>query len=460
VLRNDRKREKSIPAIPENPMIHPKSRFLSISDPSMICVRMLAFAGVAVFALPAGAQEVRKPTWEEYLRNAAVPRAALEAFSDPDEISWAKFHPVLGYTLGNSMPRDGIDGSSTISTAVPGGIRTARMYTEKPCRINTYGNSYTQCHQVSDGETWQEYLAAHLGEPVRNFGMGGYGTYQAYRRMLFHEATGDGAEYLILYLYGDDHIRSLLPARYAWSYPTNASSRNNRNFHGNFWPHIALDMETGEFVEYENPLNTREKLMKMADPEFMYQALRDDLALQIYCFSRGSIDEIDMARVRKLADKLGVKIGAYKTIAEQRVALRKFINTYGYRSTMFVLRKARAFAEANNKKLMIVNFDPWKSMGQVCRGEPRDDQELVDFINAGKFLCFDMNLVHAGDFKQFNISYDDYFKRYFHGHYNPTGNHFFAYTIKNLLVEWLNPKPITYQNTEEHQPLYDEYFRR
>jgi hypothetical protein len=38
---------------------------------------------------------------------------------------------------------------------------------------------YSDCHQVSDCETWQEYLAGHLGEPIRNFGMGGYGVYQA-----------------------------------------------------------------------------------------------------------------------------------------------------------------------------------------------------------------------------------------------------------------------------------------
>jgi hypothetical protein len=111
-----------------------------------------------------------------------------------------------------------------------------------------------------------------------------------------------------------------------------------------------LDVGTGEFVEHENPLHTKELLMKMCDPEFMFQALRDDLALQIYCFSRGSIDEIDMSRAGKLADSLGVRIGAYETVTWQREALKKFINTYGYRSTMFVLRKARAFAEANGKR--------------------------------------------------------------------------------------------------------------
>ena len=50
------------------------------------------------------------------------------------------------------------------------------------CRINTYGDSFTQGSQVSDGETWQEILAAHMGEPVRNWGIGGHGVYQAYRR--------------------------------------------------------------------------------------------------------------------------------------------------------------------------------------------------------------------------------------------------------------------------------------
>ena len=27
---------------------------------------------------------------------------------------------------------------------------------------------------MNDGETWQEYLAAHLREPIRNYGVGGY----------------------------------------------------------------------------------------------------------------------------------------------------------------------------------------------------------------------------------------------------------------------------------------------
>src|SRR5215472_2843389 len=46
------------------------------------------------------------------------------------------------------------------------GARRMTLYPDKACRINTYGDSFTHGDQVSDGETWQERLGAHLCEPV------------------------------------------------------------------------------------------------------------------------------------------------------------------------------------------------------------------------------------------------------------------------------------------------------
>jgi hypothetical protein len=40
-------------------------------------------------------------------------------------------------------------------------------------------------------------------------------------------------------------------------------------------------------------------------------------------------------------------------------------------------------------------------------------------------------------------------KLYFIGHYNPRGNHFFAYSIKDKIVSWLDPKPVPYRNRDE-----------
>ena len=109
----------------------------------------------------------------DHIRANVPSKAEIDVFLHG--ASWAQFDPEVGYILGNFMPRDGLDGSSTFSTVQSNGARTSLIYLNKTCRINTYGNSFTQCHQVSDGETWQEYLAAHLGEPIRNFGMGGFG---------------------------------------------------------------------------------------------------------------------------------------------------------------------------------------------------------------------------------------------------------------------------------------------
>ena len=55
-------------------------------------------------------------------------------------------------------------------------------------------------------------------------------------------------------------------------------------FHGNFWAHVEIDLDSGKFVEKENPLPTPESLYKMTDPDFMVEALRDDLMLEMSAF--------------------------------------------------------------------------------------------------------------------------------------------------------------------------------
>src|SRR5260221_357582 len=81
----------------------------------------------------------------------------------------------LDFVAVESIRGVGFDGSALVFRSGPGGEHNVNPYPARRCRLNTYGDSFTQCHQVSDGETWQEYLAAHLGEPIRNFGVGGYG---------------------------------------------------------------------------------------------------------------------------------------------------------------------------------------------------------------------------------------------------------------------------------------------
>jgi len=385
-------------------------------------------------------------SYEQYLRTAAVTKETIDTFLDPSASTWAKFDPELGYVLDNSLQHDGLDGCFTISTVQENGARTASAYANRPCRINTYGNSFTQCHQVSDGETWQEYLAAHLGEPIRNFGMGGFGFYQAYRRMIRTEKTAHGAQYVLLYIWGDDHMRSVMRCRHATTYPW-GKLQGGLFFHGNFWANIEMDLDSGRLVEKENILPTLESLYRMTDPDFMVDALRDDLMVQLYTLEDGYCDpaSIDHGRLNALAETLGVGGIDENSPDDLKVSVPRIKNAYGFAATKNVIEKAVRFCRANRKGLLIMLICP-RATRQLLRKEPRYDQEIVRYLDDKGVKYFDMNTVHFRDYQSFDVSVDDYMKRYYIGHYGPSGNHFFAYSIKDTVVELLDPKPITYRD--------------
>lgn len=392
--------------------------------------------------------------------------------------AWAKFDAELGYVQQNYIRHDGMDGSSTMYTFKPNGARTSFVYANRKPRINTYGNSFTEGEQVNDGETWQEYLAGHLGEPVANYGVGSYGVYQAYRRMVREEATDHGAEYVILFIWGDDPTRSLMRSRYCSIYPW-FKGKGGREFHGNFWANVEMDLKSGRFVERENPLPTPQSLYQMTNPEWMVENLKHDLALQLTAYSAGDTKDLDRERISKLAaslefsfdwslesrqdGRLGVPPGRplsmTRSMTPMQIQAAALLNRYSQRANLFVLEKARAFTQKHGKKLLVVLFDSYRSMDQLRQNLPRDDQETLDFLVREKMDYFDMSAVHVRDFAKYDIDWHEYLKQYFIGHYNPRGNHFFAYSIKKKIVDWLNPKPITYRNSEVETLDFEGYLQ-
>jgi len=391
-----------------------------------------------------GAKSGEKKSYAEYLRNSAVPREELDIFLK--ENSWAQFDPEVGYILGNYMPHDGLDDSYTLSTVMKDGKRSGQVYAERPCRINTYGNSFTHCHQVSDAETWQEYLAGHLGEPIRNYGMGGFGVYQAYRRLLREEQSDNQAEYVILYMWGDDYVRSVFRCRYA-TYYKSWDSYGGYMFHGNFWSNIEMDMNTGKLVEEENRVSKQKDLYKMSDPEFMYENLKDDLMVQLHLLSKNMVNtDLDTSGLKRLAEILELPEVDFSETEQMMSTAETLRNRYSFEATKYILNKTSEFCEKRGKKLQLVHFDPYGVFRQLVKGEARYDLEVINFIRENDLRLFDMNGVHLEDIRKFNLSFEAYMERYFIGHYKPSGNHFFAYSIKDTIIELLDPKPVTYQS--------------
>ncbi|NRA40022.1 MAG: hypothetical protein HRU15_17900 [Planctomycetes bacterium] len=398
-----------------------------------------------------------KQSYEAYIRESAVSKTCIDNFLNPEHPTWAQYNNQTGYTLGNYMPRDGMDGCNTLSTSQGNKARTQCHYTDKKSRINTYGNSFTQCHQVSDGETWQEQLAAHFGEPIQNFGMGGYGVFQSYRRMLTPEATTDAADNIVWYIWGDDHLRSVMRARYAAIYK-NWDSQDGRAFHNNFWCNYEMDLQSGTFVEHENLLSNEQSLYKMCDADAMWEMLHDDLMVQMHSIAAGFVDaqSVDLDRIDTLADILQAPPVDRSDENSLMESMDRLCWAYGFAATKEIIDKAVTFAAANGKKITTVLFCP-TACKQVLAGEPRHDQEIADYCAAKNYSFFDMNLVHAEDYKAFSVSIEGYMKRYFIGHYNPAGNHFFAMSFKDHLLEMLEPKPITYQFGNDKIIRFQDY---
>ena len=55
-------------------------------------------------------------TFEQHVRARTCTREEIDHFLDPEKLSWGQFDPEVGYILGNYLPQDGIDNSSTINT--------------------------------------------------------------------------------------------------------------------------------------------------------------------------------------------------------------------------------------------------------------------------------------------------------------------------------------------------------
>lgn len=54
-------------------------------------------------------------TFEQHVRARTPTREEIDHFLDPEKLSWGQFDPEVGYILGNFLPHDGIDNSSTIT---------------------------------------------------------------------------------------------------------------------------------------------------------------------------------------------------------------------------------------------------------------------------------------------------------------------------------------------------------
>jgi hypothetical protein len=362
------------------------------------------------------APEVTETHIRDYLATLLPKPADVDAWLARKDFPFSKYDPELGYLHVDRDFAEGLDRAVCRYRYGPDDARLVIASAGEPCRINTYGNSFTSCEQVSDGETWQEVLARHLGEPVRNYGIGGYSVYQAYLRMLREERRAP-APYVIFNIFDDDHVRNLLGWQ-RFKFGVNRKSFNPTV------PHVAVDLAAGTIAERRNPCPAAEDVHGLCDLDRAFALFKDDLLLH---------NRIEWA-LRKAAGE---------TPPPRDYDDRRLMR-HGIFATTQIVERVERFAQAEGKRVLYVLSYGAYTIKQFVETGVRFDQVLVDYLDEAKLPYVDLMAAHAADVGRYQGTADEALARHFIGHYNPQGNVFCAFTIKDALVAALDPKPPAY----------------
>ena len=354
-----------------------------------------------------------------YLEGMLYNRAEVDEWFAGDSFPMSRYDSELGYVHRDRRRKFGVDDSVATYSYDVHGARRMLTHADVNCRINTYGDSFTDCDQVNDGETWQEVLAAHLCEPVRNFGVGGYSVYQAYLRMKREEARTP-AKYIVFNIFEDDHFRNLS----SWQ---NINSGKNAHNITPTRPFVNVVPQTGELIERENLCPTRDSVYNLCDLEWVWATFEHDFGL-----------EMRMAHLRYQEENPGS--GFLDFVSEHD----RYLNA-ALTASMGIVERVEEFAVAQAKKVIyVLSYGPAAITNAIADGW-RFDQAFVEFMSGKGLPVVDLLQSHEADFARFDTSLAEYLGRYFIGHYNPLGNFFTALALKDKLVEVLEPKPLPYQ---------------
>jgi hypothetical protein len=389
---------------------------------------------------PALADEPVSPV-RKRLQTITLTKTHVEQFlrgkQGPEQLSqnagWT-FDPDLGWVLSNSVRTDGVDGSKTFYHYDTDGARKVVNFPDYPCRIHTFGDSFTHGDQVSDGETWQEYIAAHLQEPVRNYGIGGYSVYQAYRRMLKVEEQHP-VKCVILNIYDDDHYRNLDSLR---------SIRFGRRIpDGVPLPYLRVDVAKKRCEEVPTLFRKPDDVYRLADEEFVYQTFKDDPVLRL-TLAAADKEGLNRQVVETIAASFGVPKESL-TEADLVRQIEKIHTTAALFATRNVLTWVEQFIAKTGKQLLLVLSFNRRNMQDALEGKPRFDQDFTDWLKDKPYPVIDMRTVFQRDFAQFKVDAPTYLRRYYNGHHSPAGNFFTAWALKDPLVKLLDPAPLPYR---------------
>jgi len=387
-------------------------------------------------------EDTEKLSTREFLELFLYEPKNVDDYISGNSYSFAKYNGELGILHRSRRYPEGIDDSYCIYNYDENDARQMIMHGEKPCRINTYGSSFAMGEGVSDAETWQEIIAAHLDEPVRNFGVGGYSTYHNYLRIQREEARTP-SDYIVLDLGNGDHCLNLVP----WQ-RIRFRADTDKAFHTTM-PYLIADPDTGQLEEMANPCPTPESLHNLCNLDWVHNRFKDDYLVKLLMGSN-TVQSKALEMIRKSTEMGLEKLKDFDDEFQNALIWVYPDPDYNRRSqwsSMRIIEKIEEYAAANGKKILyVLSYGPIDLQMWLDDGE-RFDKPFADFMRQSGVNYIDMMDVHKEDFKKYKVSSEEYFERFFNHHsYGPMGNQFKAFVIKDRLVEMMDPKPVPYRD--------------
>jgi len=376
--------------------------------------------------------------FEKYMQGIIPSEAEIRAFTSKEihedmienNHGWT-YNSELGWILKNSVRDRGVDGSLGFYRYEKNGSRKIIDHFDvKRPRIQSYGNSFTHCDQVSDGETWQHYLSSHFREPIENFGVGGYGVYQAFLRYKHIQKTSP-AEYIILNIWSDDHFRSLDSWR--------SIRFGKRTFGGYTLPYVRVDRKDKKITIFPNICPDEESLYQLRSIAFLKKHFYNDEVCLLALTTK--------IKLKRFTVPVSIGLAQGNTGNGSQDILKNYVEDALY-SSQRIIEWFEDETKARGQKFALILSHSRQIIQNEIMGKPRWDQSLLDYLKTKSYPVIDLRDAHSEDFKNSKLDFRQYVGQFYIGHYAPRGNYFFANALRNPLRKWLQPPPRPYRRRE------------
>jgi hypothetical protein len=348
-----------------------------------------------------------------------IPRANFIFYrkSDTKDITEGDFedyikkrHPILGWPSPSLFGDERYDRSG--SRWIPSYPATGTEI------VSLYGDSYTYAEDVSHEDAWSNILSRMIKGRVANFGVGGYGTDQAYLR--FRDNIDDHAQTIVLTIVPDNLKRNVNQQRYFLS-PSPGSVFGLK-------PRFILTDDALRLTPL--PLMSYSEFMESFDePErfFEHEFFLPDTPEGPICWSFPYAGSILKAIVsNQIRSWLCGKPGWYGFLDEHHPSGTLMITTH-------IIHDFVSLAEQRNRQAIVVilpsqtSYELYARTGQLAMKPLRD--KLQERNIDAHILTEGIHQYLSGrDYSELKVS-----KASGHPHFNPEGNRLLAELVCQLI---------------------------